>query len=191
MADHPTPPSLAKAAQAVLDRWNSPKWKLGPTSDLMADLARALAAPAAASQIEPTLTDDQINDVVAAHIAARGAIDFRALCRQLMVAAQPVQAAAQPEARKRKAIVFDMAYEVFGNKLHPIEMANRVEALYTAPPPVQPRAVRMLTEDEERAEHDATGRGYMSVRTIAFAEAIQLKFAEVNNLPIEGEGRQG
>jgi hypothetical protein len=40
--------TLAAAAQAVLDRWNSPKWewhKQGPTADLMADLRRALDAP--------------------------------------------------------------------------------------------------------------------------------------------------
>lgn len=45
--------------------------------------------------------------------------------------------------------------------------------------------VRMLTEDEERAEHDAAGRGYMSVRTIVFSEALQRKFAEVNGLTIK------
>lgn len=40
-------PSLPACAQAVLDRWNSPKWdwhKQGPTADLMADLAKALDA---------------------------------------------------------------------------------------------------------------------------------------------------
>ena len=39
---------LKLAAQAVLDRWNSPAWtwhKLGPTGDLMADLQEALAQP--------------------------------------------------------------------------------------------------------------------------------------------------
>lgn len=46
VADAPAP-DLRAAAQAVLDRWNSPKWewhKQGPTADLMADLACALGA---------------------------------------------------------------------------------------------------------------------------------------------------
>jgi len=38
---------LREAAQAVLDRWNAPIWRLmhhRPTADLMADLAAALEA---------------------------------------------------------------------------------------------------------------------------------------------------
>jgi hypothetical protein len=38
---------LEKAAQAVLDRWDSPTWEWmphGPTAALMADLRKALAA---------------------------------------------------------------------------------------------------------------------------------------------------
>ena len=44
--DTPAQP-LRAAAQAVLDRWDSPKWEWqshGPTADLMADLRKALAA---------------------------------------------------------------------------------------------------------------------------------------------------
>jgi hypothetical protein len=40
---------LVRAAQAVLDRWDSPKWewsKQGPTAALMADLRAALAQQA-------------------------------------------------------------------------------------------------------------------------------------------------
>ena len=40
---------LRAAAQAVLDRWDSPKWewaKQGPTADLMAELRAALAQQA-------------------------------------------------------------------------------------------------------------------------------------------------
>ena len=43
----PATPDLQKAAQAVLDRWNSPKWewgKQGPTADLMYDLRSAIEA---------------------------------------------------------------------------------------------------------------------------------------------------
>lgn len=38
---------LRTAAQAVLDRWDSPRWEWhqGPTADLMADLRAALAEP--------------------------------------------------------------------------------------------------------------------------------------------------
>ena len=51
--------AMRHAAQAVLDRWNSPKWdwaKQGPTADLMATLQAALASHAAlAAAVEPTL----------------------------------------------------------------------------------------------------------------------------------------
>lgn len=45
----PHPDALRDAAQAVLDRWDSPQWqwtKHGPTADLMAALRAALSAPA-------------------------------------------------------------------------------------------------------------------------------------------------
>ena len=48
MTTETSPPTLQQAAQAVLDRWNSPKWewlKQGPTGELMADLRAALALP--------------------------------------------------------------------------------------------------------------------------------------------------
>jgi hypothetical protein len=51
--------ALRKAAQAVLDRWDSPKWEWishGPTADLMTALRTALAAaqpPAAMPVPEP------------------------------------------------------------------------------------------------------------------------------------------
>lgn len=50
--------SLREAAQAVLDRWDSPAWewvKQGPTADLMADLRAALAEP----ERKP-LTEEQV-----------------------------------------------------------------------------------------------------------------------------------
>lgn len=63
--------SLRTAAQAVLDRWDSPQWKWaqqGPTADLMADLRRALdsstqpaPSPAVAELVEAlrALLDEQ------------------------------------------------------------------------------------------------------------------------------------
>ena len=54
MAAQPVQPAgtaLQKAAQAVLDRWNSPKWewvKQGPTADLMDELRRAIEQTSAA-----------------------------------------------------------------------------------------------------------------------------------------------
>ena len=47
---------LRAAAQAVLDRWDSPKWewaKQGPTADLMAELRAALAQHSPATLIDP------------------------------------------------------------------------------------------------------------------------------------------
>lgn len=44
--------NLREAAQAVLDRWDSPQWEWsqhGPTADLMHDLRRALSADAQVS----------------------------------------------------------------------------------------------------------------------------------------------
>ena len=52
-------PTLVDAAQAVLDRWNSPKWewtKQGPTGDLMHALREAIAQP-----VQPALKDQEIN----------------------------------------------------------------------------------------------------------------------------------
>jgi hypothetical protein len=49
---------LRKAAQAVLDRWDSPQWEWlekGPTAVLMASLRKALAEPVQAEPVvEPT-----------------------------------------------------------------------------------------------------------------------------------------
>lgn len=47
---------LRKAAEAVLDRWDSPAWewtKQGPTAELMATLRAALAAPEPEKQTVP------------------------------------------------------------------------------------------------------------------------------------------
>jgi len=56
---------LEKAAQAVLDRWDSPAWEWmsqGSTAALMADLRRALAAHR--EQAEPVaLTDAEIEQM--------------------------------------------------------------------------------------------------------------------------------
>jgi len=46
---------LQRAAQAVLDSWNSPQWdeaEQGPTANLMAELQRALAAETLTHTIE-------------------------------------------------------------------------------------------------------------------------------------------
>jgi hypothetical protein len=72
---------LRKAAQAVLDRWDSPQWEWlekGPTAVLMANLRKALAEPdavlaereACAKQLEALG-----NDHCAAAIRNRGARD--------------------------------------------------------------------------------------------------------------------
>jgi hypothetical protein len=50
--------NLEQAAQAVLDRWDSPAWDWvhqGPTAVLMADLRKALAAHK--EQAEPVVDD--------------------------------------------------------------------------------------------------------------------------------------
>jgi len=49
----PEAPTLHAAAQAVLDRWNSPQWEWrmhGPTADLMHDLRAALGGSVAQEQ---------------------------------------------------------------------------------------------------------------------------------------------
>ena len=80
--------SLQKAAQAVLDRWNSPKWewhKQGPTGELMADLYAAITPPpevyvpdtmdfaCVALSVEPALRDHrgEIVDVLCDEAFAR------------------------------------------------------------------------------------------------------------------------
>lgn len=59
--------ALRKAAQAVIDRWNSPNW-VGAgghvhTGELIANLAAALATP---QQAEPPVKDHEIRDAVSA-----------------------------------------------------------------------------------------------------------------------------
>ncbi len=56
--------ALQQAAQAVLDRWNSPKWdwhKQGPTADLMHALQAAIAQPAQPSSITENIRNAAIN----------------------------------------------------------------------------------------------------------------------------------
>lgn len=53
---------LRKAAEAVLERWDSPAWewmKQGPTAELMATLRAALAAPCLEVTVDPRLTPDE------------------------------------------------------------------------------------------------------------------------------------
>jgi hypothetical protein len=53
---------LRKAAEAVLERWDSPAWewmKQGPTAELMAALRTALAAPCLEVTVDPRLTPDE------------------------------------------------------------------------------------------------------------------------------------
>ena len=53
---------LRKAAEAVLERWDSPAWewiKRGPTAELMAALRAALDAPSLAVTVDPRLTPDE------------------------------------------------------------------------------------------------------------------------------------
>jgi len=65
--------TLREAAQAVLDRWDSPAWewvKQGPTAALMADLRAALA-----QQAEP-LTIERLRDaLVASRIIPPAAVE--------------------------------------------------------------------------------------------------------------------
>ena len=56
-------PALQIAAQAVLDRWENPRWQWAeqsPTAGLMSDLRQAIAAPVA--QAEP-LSDEQLERI--------------------------------------------------------------------------------------------------------------------------------
>lgn len=58
-----TTPTLRAAAQAVLNRWDSPQWQWAwqsPTADLMRDLREALAAAPAQQPAQP-LTEAQID----------------------------------------------------------------------------------------------------------------------------------
>ena len=63
--------TLREAAQAVLDRWDSPAWewlKQGPTAALMSDLRAALAEP-----VQEPLTEKEI------YAAIKGVDSLRAV----------------------------------------------------------------------------------------------------------------
>ena len=65
---------LRKAAEAVLERWDSPAWewiKQGPTAELMATLRAALAAPSLAVTVDPRLTPDEATAISSALAAPR------------------------------------------------------------------------------------------------------------------------
>lgn len=62
---------LKDAAQAVLDRWNSPKWewdKQGPTADLMHVLHAAIEQPAP-HNLQKRLADLHLYEEIAEHYA--------------------------------------------------------------------------------------------------------------------------
>ena len=64
--------ALRQAAQAVLDRWDSPQWEWrqhGPTADLMAALRAALAQPPAPTAQPATEDDLRVYDAIAAGYA--------------------------------------------------------------------------------------------------------------------------
>lgn len=82
--------NLRQAAQAVVERWDTPAWEWrdqGPTADLMADLRKALAQP----EQEPT----QWRDMVVVSLVREGINKHRA--RELADHFATPLAAAQPE----------------------------------------------------------------------------------------------
>ena len=74
---------LRKAAEAVLERWDSPAWewmKQGPTAELMATLRAALAAPCLEVTVDPRLTLDEAAAISSA--LAAPSEDIEALRRE-------------------------------------------------------------------------------------------------------------
>lgn len=65
--DTPSQPTLQAAAQAVLDRWDSPRWKWqsqSPTADLMADLRKALAASPQPTATQPVASEFDVRRIL-------------------------------------------------------------------------------------------------------------------------------
>ena len=84
--------ALHKAAQAVLDRWDSPQWEWrqhGPTADLMADLRAALAQPPAPTA-QPKLPFADVCAMLPADVSWGDPLT-PAMAREIAQAAQPVQ----------------------------------------------------------------------------------------------------
>ena len=103
--------ALHKAAQAVLDRWDSPQWEWrqhGPTADLMADLRAALAQPAA-PDVQPVAWIDKHGNIdrgLDAILSPDGWIPLYAAAQAAQPAPQPLTEAAPTRADLVAALTF-------------------------------------------------------------------------------------
>ena len=98
--------ALRAAAQAVLDRWDSPQWewtKHGPTADLMHALRAALAQqPAATSGSPEHLLQDQSREL-SRWLADKPDARLHAREAAAAIAQQPAASVGQPTAEQCQA----------------------------------------------------------------------------------------
>ena len=78
--------NLRQAAQAVVERWDTPAWEWrdqGPTADLMADLRTALA-----QRQWVGLTDEEMSDTVADMEVDFGDLLWKVVCLTKLIEAK-------------------------------------------------------------------------------------------------------
>lgn len=117
--------NLRQAAQAVVERWDTPAWEWrdqGPTADLMADLRKALAQP----EQEPT----QWRDMVVVSLVREGINKHRA--RELADHFATPLAAAQPEQQAEPVISAWSLREVYFDE-------DGEPLMHRSPPAAQPK----------------------------------------------------
>lgn len=97
----PEQPSLQAAAQAVLDRWDSPQWEWathGPTADLMHVLREAIAQPTDGNR---TSVDSGALKL-ALNVLRRAGKDATADALQETATREPIAQPVQPASEKKK-----------------------------------------------------------------------------------------
>ena len=169
--------TLAEAAQAVLDRWDSPQWewrKHGPTADLMHDLRGALDEQAKAQDVTQDGPDygPAWLGVASARVMAQPGIAAKHLrdYAELLKAQAQAESVAVPDGRLKaleaavSALYFDEGSDfraalgsvirylderLAGDMLcHPKAAYDRVQAMLAAPQPSQAQAEPTWTPDE-------------------------------------------
>ena len=107
--------ALRKAAQAVLDRWDSPQWEWstqGPTADLMQALRAALAQPAASGEppklLLPTMIENFIMAIATQAVASPDASVPKLLRTLGYVPAASGEPVADPHAYSRRCAAAEL-----------------------------------------------------------------------------------
>jgi hypothetical protein len=178
---------LQAAAQAVIDRWNSPKWewdKQGPTADLIHALREAIAAQADQHHdLQKRLADLHLYEEISEHYAKcnPGPENLRDWVAERMD--QPAQAGqSEPVGwTDAKNIEFLRRYKTGGVVVFFSQEQAEQVPLYTHPAPVrQPLTDPELFDiaDDFKSQYMHAGTTFDEFDFIGFARAIEAKINE-------------